>query len=86
MREITGYGEGNGPYMAIHDGFAGPATWSGFMRGADRVAMDYHPYFAFGGDPSPPTIDTGVGAGAGGPWPSTACTRFGGMTNNRLVF
>jgi glucan 1,3-beta-glucosidase len=37
VRGITGYGAGNGPMIAIHEGFAGIADWNGFLAGADRV-------------------------------------------------
>ncbi|CAA7262821.1 unnamed protein product [Cyclocybe aegerita] len=40
----------SGPYVAIHEGFQGPAIWEGFLSGADRVALDQHPYLAFMGD------------------------------------
>lgn len=40
MRSITGYGAGNGPVISIHDGFLGQAKWVGFLKGADRVALD----------------------------------------------
>lgn len=48
IREITGIGEGNGPFIAFHDGFAGIERWAGYLGGADRIALDQHPYFAFG--------------------------------------
>ncbi|PWN51778.1 glycoside hydrolase [Violaceomyces palustris] len=48
MRNITGTGKGNGPYMVIHDGFIQLSSWNGFMPGADRVAYDTHPYLCFG--------------------------------------
>ncbi|PPR05392.1 hypothetical protein CVT24_008006 [Panaeolus cyanescens] len=48
MRKATG--TGSGPYIAIHEGFQGPAIWEGFMSGADRLALDQHPYLAFMGD------------------------------------
>ncbi|KAF8339924.1 glycoside hydrolase superfamily [Cantharellus anzutake] len=48
IRNITGYGTGNGAYLSIHDGFTGVGSWSGYMRGADRLVLDSHPYFAFG--------------------------------------
>ena len=83
MREVTGYGAGNGPYMVIHDSFQGLPNLVGFTTGADRIGGDVHPYFAFGGATTVPTIDTGVGAGAGGTWPEAACTRYGAMVNNR---
>jgi glucan 1,3-beta-glucosidase len=44
IREITGYGEGNGPMLGMHDGFLGPSSWYGFAEGADRLAMDQHTY------------------------------------------
>jgi len=81
MREITGYGEGNGPYMVIHDSFRTPAIWTDFMNGADRVGMDTHPYFAFTGNSNPDTVDTGTGPGAGGVWPARACERYSNMMN-----
>lgn len=80
IRSITGYGAGNGPYIGIHDGFTGPDPWAGFMRGADRVVLDLHPYFAFGGGPASDPIATGTGAGAGGVWPGRACQNW-----NRLL-
>ena len=39
MRGITGIGEGNGPYMVIHDGFQSLTTWYNFLPGSDRIAM-----------------------------------------------
>ncbi|KAF8215056.1 glycoside hydrolase superfamily [Mycena galopus ATCC 62051] len=47
IRTATGIGAGKGPYMAIHEAFQGPAIWEGFLAGADRVALDQHPYLAF---------------------------------------
>ena len=83
MREITGFGAGNGPYMVMHDSFQGLPSLTGFMDGADRVGGHVHPYFAFGGSTTAATIDTGTGAAAGGTWPLAACTRFGTMMNDR---
>ena len=48
IREITGTGEGNGPMLSMHDGFVGIASWYNFMPGADRMALDQHPYMCFG--------------------------------------
>lgn len=62
IREITGTGEGNGPWISLHDGFQGLPTWHGFMAGADRVAMDQHNYLAF----STPSNDS-LGYTAGKP-------------------
>ncbi|KIM40964.1 glycoside hydrolase family 5 protein [Hebeloma cylindrosporum] len=50
IRKSTGTGSGSGPYIAIHEGFQGPAIWEGFLPGADRLALDQHPYLAFTGD------------------------------------
>lgn len=32
----------------MHEGFQGLGHWAGFMAGADRIAMDTHPYMCFG--------------------------------------
>ncbi|OAX37313.1 glycoside hydrolase [Rhizopogon vinicolor AM-OR11-026] len=75
IRNITGYGEGNGPYIAIHDNFALP-QWAGFLKGSDRMIMDTHPYFAFDGHHHTQPIATGTGPTAGGIWPDLACSTF----------
>lgn len=85
IRGITGLGEGNGPVISIHDGFEGLPQWVGFMTGADRVALDTHPYFAFDGSTATAPIDTGTGAGAGGTWPQAACNRWQSELNARYV-
>lgn len=46
----SGLGAGKGPYIAYHDGFRGASEFSGFLKGADRLVLDMHPYMAF--DPS----------------------------------
>ncbi|PFH50437.1 glycoside hydrolase family 5 protein [Amanita thiersii Skay4041] len=38
MRNITGYGEGNNPFISIHDGFEGTTTWTDFLPGSDRIS------------------------------------------------
>ncbi|KAA1087539.1 hypothetical protein PGT21_033305 [Puccinia graminis f. sp. tritici] len=48
LRTIGGTGEGNGPFMVIHDGFSGGPGWTGFLHGADRLGLDTHSYFCFG--------------------------------------
>jgi len=83
IRGIAGTGAGNGPYIAIHDGFRGIDTWAGFLTGADRMVLDTHPYFAFGGSSATAPIDTGTGAGAGGTWPQAACDRWASSMNTR---
>ncbi|EJT98402.1 glycoside hydrolase [Dacryopinax primogenitus] len=47
IRNITGLGQGNGPFIGIHDGFIGMQQWASFLQGSDRIAMDTHPYNAF---------------------------------------
>ncbi|KAH7927098.1 glycoside hydrolase family 5 protein [Leucogyrophana mollusca] len=49
VREASGIGEGNGPYVSYHDGFLGLTKWAGFLPNADRIALDEHPYICFGG-------------------------------------
>ncbi|MBW0491672.1 hypothetical protein O181_031387 [Austropuccinia psidii MF-1] len=49
LRSIGGTGEGNGPFMVIHDGFGSTQAWNGFLEGADRIGMDSHLYFCFQG-------------------------------------
>ena len=73
VRNITGIGEGNGPYISIHDGFIGQAAWFDFLRGADRMCMDTHPYFAFDGAPNNGPLDQ---------LPQTACNSWAGSMND----
>lgn len=47
IRDATGHGAGNGPFVVVHDGFVGVERWIDFMPGADRMVMDQHPYKAF---------------------------------------
>jgi hypothetical protein len=85
IRSITGFGEGNGPYIVIHDGFAGLAEWANFLPGSDRISLDVHPYISFNGqsNTAPLIGDDGTGE-PGGVWPLQACTTFGGV-NARCV-
>ncbi|KAJ7740225.1 exo-beta-1,3-glucanase [Mycena maculata] len=40
LRTSTGVGAGKGPYIAIHEGFQGPAIWEGYVSfSADRVEL-----------------------------------------------
>lgn len=86
IRGITGYGDGNGPYIGIHDGFSGVSSWANFLPGSDRIALDTHPYFAFDGSSSTSPIATGTGNGAGGVWPAQACNRWAAGINGRCVY
>ncbi|EJD38715.1 glycoside hydrolase family 5 protein [Auricularia subglabra TFB-10046 SS5] len=52
IRGVTGTGAGNGPIISIHDHFTS-AQWAGFLKGADRLALDVHNYFAFDGNDKP---------------------------------
>ncbi|KAI0768688.1 glycoside hydrolase [Trametes elegans] len=85
IRNITGTGEGNGPIISLHDGFDPLTRWAGFLQGADRVAIDDHPYFAFNGnsnrEPVNVTADGGDGTELGGKWPKQACDAWGGNMN-----
>ena len=84
MREITGVGEGRGPYIAYHDPALSATTpYLGFLAGGDRVIQDGHPYFAFDQPPSTDAIDTGTGLAAGGPWPAKPCERWAAVYNSR---
>lgn len=39
IRGITGLGEGQGPFIFIHDGFGGVTNWGGFLEGSDRIGL-----------------------------------------------
>ncbi|KAG9037366.1 hypothetical protein FS837_001448 [Tulasnella sp. UAMH 9824] len=47
MREITGRGQGKGPFISIHDSFRGLAAWKDLLPGHDRIALDTHSYLIF---------------------------------------
>lgn len=49
VRSATGINTGREPYIAIHDGFRAMSIWQDFLRGADKLALDDHPYIVFGG-------------------------------------
>jgi hypothetical protein len=86
IRDITGRGAGNGPYIGVHDGFDGVASWADFFPGSDRIILDTHPYFAFNQQPNDEPIATGEDpADAGGRWPAAACNGWGGSLNTRCV-
>ncbi|TRM68758.1 glycoside hydrolase family 5 protein [Schizophyllum amplum] len=80
--DITGVGEGHGPYVVIHDGFGSTGAWVGTFDGADRMILDTHPYFAFSGSANNAPIATGMELeDAGGVWPLQACNAWGPMMN-----
>ncbi|WWC91478.1 uncharacterized protein L201_006424 [Kwoniella dendrophila CBS 6074] len=74
VRDITGYGTGNGPTLLMHEGFLGVAAWEKFLNGADRIGLDQHPYLAFG------DINTAGHADQA----KTPCT-WGGGTNDSMT-
>ncbi|KAJ7590552.1 glycoside hydrolase family 5 protein [Mycena floridula] len=87
IRNITGVGAGNGPYISVHDGFDGEGPWAGFLTGSDRVILDTHPYIAFNGQANNAPLATGEGDEAGGIWPGQACRGWGGnMRNSQAAF
>ena len=57
IRKVGGTGAGNGPVISIHEAFQGLDKWTTFLPGADRLALDTHPYLAFGTMSADP-IDT----------------------------
>ena len=71
IRGITGVGEGNGPMLSMHDGFVGIARWYDFMPGADRMALDQHPYMCFGDQNLAPIAEVA----------RTPCTAWAATTN-----
>ncbi|KAF9269496.1 glycoside hydrolase [Marasmius fiardii PR-910] len=58
IREASGQGEGNGPWVAFHDAMMTKYDWKGFLHGGDRIALDSHPYTAFGDNQSPASWDS----------------------------
>ncbi|KLO12560.1 glycoside hydrolase [Schizopora paradoxa] len=78
LRGITGFGEGKGAFMVMHDGFQGTETWAGFFPGADRLILDTHPYFAFNGQPNDDPVEV---------WAPNACNSYGpGMLTSQTGF
>ena len=49
VRTASGTGEGNGPWMVLHDAFLGLTNWAGFMPNGDRMQLDIHQYLCFNG-------------------------------------
>ncbi|EAU80677.2 exo-beta-1,3-glucanase [Coprinopsis cinerea okayama7 len=82
IRKITGTGNGNGPYIAISDGLQPLSLWDGLLPGGDRVIMDGHPYFAFGGINTAPITEPAEDGKAGGTWPKAACDNWGPAFNH----
>ena len=72
IRDITGIGEGKGAFISIHDGFQALSIWEDYLPGSDRINLDTHPYFAFGGVAIDPTVA-----------PKQACESWGSSMNQR---
>ncbi|KAL6305370.1 glycoside hydrolase superfamily [Sparassis latifolia] len=49
VREASGIGAGNGPFISFHEGFFGLEQWVGFLPNSDRTSLDIHPYICFDG-------------------------------------
>ncbi|KAI0664584.1 glycoside hydrolase [Cubamyces menziesii] len=49
VRNASGTGEGNGPWVVLHDAFFGLTNWAGFLPNADRLQLDIHQYICFDG-------------------------------------
>ncbi|KAI8998465.1 glycoside hydrolase [Trametes punicea] len=47
VRNASGTGEGNGPWVVFHDAFFGLKQWAGFLPNADRTQLDIHQYLCF---------------------------------------
>ncbi|KAI9509662.1 exo-beta-1,3-glucanase [Russula earlei] len=74
VRLAGGTGAGNGPMISFHDGFLGSTNWAGFLPGADRIALDLHPYVCFGTQTSSPMSAL----------VTDPCTAWGGMINKSM--
>jgi len=86
IRGITGFGEGKGPFITVSDGlgrFTGITAWAGLLPNADRIAIDTHPYFAFGDTANTDPINVPAPDGKmGGVWPGMACTSWKSLMND----
>ncbi|KAI5122037.1 hypothetical protein M0805_006022 [Coniferiporia weirii] len=74
VRTAGGTGTGNGPFVSYHDGFLGQPNWAGFLPGADRIALDTHPYLCFSTQ-SPNPLSSFV---------DTPCTAWASNMNNSM--
>lgn len=74
VREASGIGEGNGPFISYHDGFLGLSKWADWLPNADRIALDDHPYICFDTQSSAPMSS----------YAQTPCTTWGGLMNTSM--
>ena len=49
VRTASGTGEGNGPWVVMHDAFLGLTAWADFLPNGDRLQVDIHRYLCFDG-------------------------------------
>jgi glucan 1,3-beta-glucosidase len=75
VRAASGTGQNNGPYISMHEGFMGLTKWANYLPGADRIALDTHPYLCFGPQ-SAATMDT---------YANTPCTAWGAEMNTSMA-
>lgn len=74
VRAAGGTGQGNGPFISLHEGFLGLPKWANYLPNADRVALDLHPYLCFGTQ-SAATMDS---------YANTPCTAWGAEMNTSM--
>jgi len=75
VRGASGIGQGNGPYISLHDGFLSQPKWAGFLPNSDRVSMDIHPYLCFDGQSDAPMSS----------YATTPCTTWGAEMNTSMA-
>lgn len=74
VREASGTGEGNGPFISYHDGFLGLPQWADWLPNADRIALDDHPYICFDSQSAAPMSS----------YAQTPCSDWGSMMNTSM--
>lgn len=74
VRNAGGTGEGNGPWVSIHDAFLPRDQWAGIFPNADRMALDSHPYICFNGQSDAPM----------GTYRDAPCGNWGNTVNNSM--
>ncbi|TFK42709.1 exo-beta-1,3-glucanase [Crucibulum laeve] len=74
IRQAGGTGEGNGPYVSIHDAFIPRGDWAGVIPNGDRITLDSHPYLCFNGQ-SDADMST---------YAQTPCTTWANAVNNSM--
>jgi len=75
VRKASGIGAGKGPMISYHDAFVGIAGWAGFLPGADRIAIDTHPYLCFGPQNANPMAT----------WAGQPCANWGAEFNKSMT-